>query len=108
MLGAAWQVGIGRESAEPRLPRNTEAVFFLCLLDLALAGFSLVLLAVSWPAPPIFGLHGRGRLEKDHTQPAVPVCLVARGWSSESRDKQVEGGLRVAHALQTGLRSPQW
>lgn len=47
MLGAAWQVGIGRESAEPRLPRNTEAVFFLCLLDLALAGFSLVLLAVS-------------------------------------------------------------
>lgn len=29
MLGAAWQVGIGRESAEPRLPRNTEAMFFL-------------------------------------------------------------------------------
>lgn len=47
MLGAAWQVGIGRESAEPRLPRNTEAVFFLCLLDLAVAGFFLVLLAVS-------------------------------------------------------------
>lgn len=69
-----------------------EAVFFLCLLNLAVAGFFPVLWAVIWPAPRIFRLHGQGLAREGPTRSLLSPCAWWLGWNGESRDTK---GLRA-------------